>query len=164
MKRLALECSECKKEEWQSEIEAEITQVRSSPFSTPRCFWFFDRHGPKKDRDHMIDVLVSRHGAYIIRPDLVPSKNASDKNMQMFIESGRPWHIVILEFDDYSQEPDKLVREIHTLGRILLEGRFTSSKSMVGPQRFQVPTMCLSSQNIYRPQFMKSGKIGHLDR
>ena len=140
MKRLALECSECKKEEWQNEIEAEITQVRLSPFSTPRCFWFFDRHGPKKDRDKMIDVLVSRHGAYIIRPDLVPSRNASDKNMQMFIKSGRPWHVVILEFDDYSQEPDKLVREIHTLGRVLLEGRFTSSKSTVGPQRFQVPT------------------------
>jgi len=95
----------------------------------PRCFWFFDRHGPKKDRDHMIDALVSSHRAYIIRPDLVPSKNASDKNMQMFIESGRPWHIVNLQFDDYSQEPDKLVREIHTLGRLLLEGRFTSSKS-----------------------------------
>ena len=88
----------------------------------------------------MIDVLVSSHRAYIIRPDFVPSKNASDKNMQMFIDSGRQWHIVILEFDDYSQEPDKLVREIHTLGRILLEGRFTSSKSTVGPQRFQVPT------------------------
>ena len=67
MKRLALECSECKKEEWQNEIEAEITQVRLSPFSTPRCFWLFDRHGPKKDRDKMIEVLVSRHGAYIIR-------------------------------------------------------------------------------------------------
>jgi len=60
--------------------------------------------------------------------------------MQMFIESGRPWLVVILECDDYSQEPDKLVREIHTLGRILLYGRFTSSKSMVGPQRFHVPT------------------------
>jgi len=68
------------------------------------------------------------------------SKNASDKNMQMLIESSRPWHIAILGFDDYSQEPDKLVREIHTLGRILLEGRYTSSKSTVGPQRFQVPT------------------------
>jgi len=35
MKKLALECRECKKEEWQNEIEGEITQVRLSPFFTP---------------------------------------------------------------------------------------------------------------------------------
>jgi len=35
MKKLALECRECKKEEWQNEIEAEIIQVRLSPFFTP---------------------------------------------------------------------------------------------------------------------------------